>query len=127
MADFTILFPKQDAALLQHAYDAITKLNLWEWLREFTPHPNEGFMLTIHPNLDMISEALKDDSHSGGSFVSTMRVMELIAKTGGWDAYLAEHTKRWPANRPVCWCRSKEGMKLGWCGVAGGGVAGCEH
>lgn len=126
MADFTILFPKQQAAELQHAYDAITQLNLWEWLRVFTPHPNEGFMFTNHPNLDMISEALQSDGHSGGSFAATMRVMEMIAKSGGWDAYLAEHVKRWPTSRPVCWCRSKEGMKIGWCSVASGGVAGCE-
>lgn len=127
MPDFTILFPAHEAGLLQHAYDAITKLNLWEWMREFTPHPNEGFLLTTHPHLTLISEALKEDGHSGGSFASTMRVMERIAKTGGWDVYLAEHTQRWPTNNPVCWCRSKQGMKLGWCGVAGGGVPGCEH
>ena len=126
MSDFTILFPKDEAVVLQRAYDAITQLNLWEWLRDFTPHPNEGFLLTAHPNLDLISEALKDDGHSGGSFATMMRVMELIAKTGGWDAYLEMHKKRWPSNRPVCWCRSKQGMKIGWCSVASGGVPGCE-
>lgn len=127
MTDFTILFPKDQATQLQHVYDAITKLNLWEWLREFTPHPSEGFLLTHHPNLDLISEELKDDRHSRGSFASTMRTMELIAKTGGWDAYLGEHLHRWPSNRPVCFCRSKQGMKLGWCSVAGWGVPGCEY
>ena len=126
MANFTILFPKHEAAQLQHAYDAITKLNLWEWLREFKPHPSEGFLFTHHPNLDLILEVLKEDSHSGGSFASTMRIMELIAKTGGWDAYLGDHVRRWPSNRPVCWCRSKQGMQLGWCGVASYGVPPCE-
>lgn len=126
MTDFTILYPKDQAAQLQHAYDAVTKLNLWEWFRTFAPHPNEGFLFTQHPNLDLISEALKEDRHSGGSFADTMRIMQLIAKTGGWDAYIVAHEKRWPEKRPVCFCRFNRGMKLGWCGVASGGVPPCE-
>ena len=34
---------------------------------------------------------------------------------------------KWPPNRPVCFCRSEKGRTLGWCGVAGFGVPGCEH
>lgn len=127
MPDFACNYTPHSCDMLNDAYDAVTRLDLWDWLRDFTPHPNEGFMLTRHPNLDRIAEAMAFKTHSGSSWAWTMRTLSDIAKAGGWDAYKAMIVARWPASRPVCPCRSKQGMTLGWCGVAGFGVPGCEH
>ena len=127
MSDFECLYPAEDCAMLRDAYDTITKLELWDWMRTFTPHPNEGFLLTNHPNLTEITRTLTYTGHSGASWATTMRTMESIAKAGGWDAYKTAAAARWPASYPVCPCRAKRGMTIGWCGVAGFGVPGCEH
>jgi hypothetical protein len=87
MPDFECLYPAEDCVMLRDAYDAITKLNLWDWLRSFTPHPNEGFLLTNCVELLEITHAMTYKGHSGASWATTMRVMESIAKAGGWDAY----------------------------------------
>lgn len=126
MPDFDSLYSKHDCDMLQDAYDAISKCELWDWMRDFTPG-NEGFMLTQHPNLSMISENMKYAGHSGTSYAWTMRTMQGIAKAGGWDAYRAIAVSRWPKDYPVCRCRKARGMTIGWCGVAGGGVPGCDH
>jgi hypothetical protein len=127
MPDFECLFDTNSCVMLRDAYDAITRLDLWGWMHTFTPHSNEGFMLTTHPQLDRISMEMKYLGHSGASWGLTMRTMEAIAKSGGWDAYKAAAIARWPASRPVCECRAEKGMSIGWCGVAGFGVPGCEH
>jgi hypothetical protein len=127
MPQFEVLFPANECEMYNDAYDTLTRCDLWDWLREFKPHANEGFLLSNHPNLEIIRNEMKFKGHSGGSFASTMRMMELIVKMGGWDVYLEAHKKRWPVDRPVCFCRSTRGMSLGWCGVAGGGVPGCEY
>jgi hypothetical protein len=127
MPDFTILYDTHESNMLQVAFDAITKHSLWQWLAEFTPHANEGFMYTSHPNLDLLAKEMEPSSHSGASWASTMRTMQTIARSGGWEAYVKSVESKWPPERPVCFCRSKAGRKLGWCGVAGFGVPGCEH
>ena len=127
MSQFELMYSEHDAEMLNDAYDAITKCNLWDWFREFEPHANEGFMFTSHPNLDILHSNLKYTGHSGASFAMTMRVMQLVARSGRWDGYLQAYKDKWPKERPVCSCRSARGLKLGWCGVAGGGVPGCEH
>lgn len=40
--------------------------------------------------------------------------------------YINKHHKE-PYIPRACPCRSRRGYKHGWCGVAGGGVPGCEH
>jgi hypothetical protein len=128
MPQFELIFLPSECEMYKDAYDTLTKCDLWDWLREFKPHANEGFMFASHPNLNKIIAALKEpDRVSGASFASDMRIMQLVATLGGWDAYLEAHKKKWPENRPVCFCRSKQGLSLGWCGVAGGGVPGCEY
>ena len=127
MPDFTTLYPAHESMMLQSTYDAITTCGLWDWMRTFTPHANEGFLLTAHPNLNRIEEVGTYHGHSGASWAWTMRIMEAIAKQGGWDAYEANLASKWPKDRPVCACRSVQGLKIGWCGVAGFGVPGCEH
>lgn len=127
MPDFDSIFSKHESEMLQDAYDAISQCELWDWMRTFTPHANEGFMFTQDPNLSRISETMKYTDHSGTSWGWTMRTMEMIAKKGGWEAYKESIAGKWPKDRPVCYCRAQKGLKIGWCGVAGFGVPGCEH
>lgn len=56
-------------------------------------------------------------ANTGGAmiFEDPMPIMRERQNTGG------------AMPRRVCMCRSREGFTEGWCGVAGGGVPGCEH
>jgi len=90
--DFSVLldkgFSESDIKYLQDAYDAITRLNLWKELSEFTPNKDEGFMFTSDPLLTKINSEMKLlGGHSGSSYGWTMRSMEFIAKYG-WKAYI---------------------------------------
>ena len=105
--------------MLQDAYDAISQCELWDWMRTYTPHPNEGFMFDHHPNLVLILNAMKYRAHSGESWAHTMRAMQDIARAGGWEAYVSRNVP--------CPCRLAKGFRRGWCGVAGGGVPACDH
>jgi hypothetical protein len=87
---FEDIYETHEVMMLLDAHAAITECNLWEWLRTYTPHANEGFMFAVHPNLDAINLAMRYEGHSGSSYGWTMRVMESIAKHG-WD----EHVRRY--------------------------------
>ena len=78
-----------DAKMLKNMYDAITDLNLWNWLENFTPEKDKGFMWSSSPEIGHIGHHPKVDSdgHSGASFAWTMRHMEVIAKKGWIDYY----------------------------------------
>jgi hypothetical protein len=120
--DFNKLYEPYEVEMLQDAYDTITRLDLWDWLRDFNPHPNEGFMFSTSIELATIRTSLRI-GHSGTSFAWTMHTMRHIAKYG-WE----EHTKTMIEKRKECCpCRRAKGKLVGWCGVAGGGVPGCEH
>ena len=71
----------------QSAHQAISRCELWNWLRNFEPEDGKGFMFTTGvPQLERLREELaKDpvnDGHSGSSYSITMRNMEYIAKNG---------------------------------------------
>lgn len=121
--NFNDIYTDFEAEMLKDAFDAITQCNLWEWLKTFQPHPNEGFMFSYHPCLTMIGSAMKYSGHSGSSHAWTMRIMEDIAKRG-WEKHRESTISR---SKGACPCRQKKGYSVGWCGVAGGGVPACEH
>ena len=62
--------------------DTITKLELWEWLRNYSPDKGKGFMWSSDKNIKKISNALPQNNHSGATFAYAMRQMEFIAKNG---------------------------------------------
>lgn len=107
-----------DKIMLKDAYDVITQLELWDWLKSVDVE-NTGFMFSRLAEVENISNHLTYQGHSGASFGMTMRTMQQIARDG-WDSY---EKKVYYATCP-CY-RAKR--KIGWCGVAGGGVPGCEH
>ena len=109
-----------DKEMFSDAYDTVSSLNLWDWLRDPTNPGDGGFMFSASNEITQITNAMKFTGHSGSSFGFTMRVMEKIAKKG-WENYVKE-VNYWSA----CSCHRKDG-KPGWCGVASGGVPGCEY
>lgn len=127
MPDFECLFDAASCVMLTDAYQAVTKCDLWDWLRGYVPGETTGFMWATGPELDRINHAMEYAGHSGASYGWTMRTLYAIALANGWDSYKARAIACWPKSCPVCPCRAEKGMTIGWCGVAGGGVPGCEH
>ena len=72
--------------LLKSAHNAISLCELWNWMRNYEPPPNKGFMWSKTPELDRINQQLWKDpinmNHSGSSYGFVMREMEYIAKNG---------------------------------------------
>ena len=69
------------------AHQAISRCELWNWLKNYEPDDDKGFMFTTGvPQLERLrNELAKDpvnDGHSGSSYAVTMRNMEYIAKNG---------------------------------------------
>ena len=62
--------------------DTITKLELWDWLCNYSPDKGKGFMWSSDKNITKISNALPQNNHSGATFAYAMRQMEFIAKNG---------------------------------------------
>jgi len=71
---------------LKNMFDAITKLDLWEWLKNFEMNPNVGFQFDDTPEITLISDETASDGHSGSSFGWCMVNMWNIA-TLGWSKY----------------------------------------
>ena len=82
----THMLQDMEMRMLQDMDAAITKSNMWHWLKTYDPPPAKGFMFDNHPNIKLISSNLQYDGHSGGSFAWTMRNMQYIAKHG-WGDY----------------------------------------
>jgi hypothetical protein len=119
-----------EATVLQDAYDAVTKANMWEYLRLPTTPGKDGFMFNADIELSAITASMTYTGHSGASYAWTMRQMEAIAKLG-WAGYAAKvRAEREAGAAPAslaCPCRREKGYTTGWCGVAGGGVPACDH
>lgn len=123
---YSEIFGNLEADMLLDADTVLMEMDLWRWLGEIKHSEDRKFIIDPDENLKKILAAMKT-SHSGSSFGWTMHVMKKIVDRGGWENYKAVETAKWPAERPVCMCRSNKGKKLGWCGVAGRGIPGCEH
>ncbi len=170
--DFSLASPFE-REMLEDAFQAVTKADAWELLKDPAIPGDDGFMFTQNPSVEEISKFMKYEGHSGASYGVTMRAMEFIAKEG-WDAYMRsliisnlKYTKfeKMPLEKlmqlqtilaapvpvpvpvpvalteakpreeeycsqrssPPCGCRAAKGYTYGWCGVAGGGVPGCDH
>jgi hypothetical protein len=74
--------PQGQRLMYSTAFDAITQLELWPFMRNFT---GESFMFSSAPEIRRISDRIEQlgySGHSGASFGCTMRAMEYIAKNG---------------------------------------------
>ena len=76
-----------EADMLKDVYDAVSELNMWENMRNFS---EESFMFSRSAWLSQVQGKMKlIDSHSGSSYGICMRIIESIAKIG-WDTYVYE-------------------------------------
>ena len=50
--------------------------DLCDWLKNFEPDKDKGFMFTQHENINIISQAVANDGHSGASFAICMRAVK---------------------------------------------------
>lgn len=71
---------------LRNMFEAITKLDLWEWLKNFKMNPSMGFQYDDAPEIALISLETASDGHSSSSFGWCMINMWNIAKLG-WSNY----------------------------------------
>ena len=71
--------------------NAVTKHNLWEWMRDEDPPADQGYSWWRHHNLRKIDsdDAVNNDGHSGCSFACSMRGVQFIAKHG-YEAWASE-------------------------------------
>ena len=69
--------------MLKTAYDAITQLELWDWITD--EEPEAGFMFSNDPNIRRIYNKIEElgySSHSGSSFAMTIRQIQFLARYG---------------------------------------------
>ena len=78
----------------EKTHQAITNLDVWDFIRSFTPDNHGGFMYSRNSVLEAISAETDrlGAGHSGASFGITMRSMEMIAKEG-WQKYVLNSIK----------------------------------
>ena len=78
---FTAINSTFEADLLNDAYQAITKANAWDFVRDFDA--DGGFMFSSDPKLTAIQKHMAClDDHSGASYGIIMRNMQYIARNG---------------------------------------------
>jgi hypothetical protein len=75
------------------AYNIISELYLWNWLRLYKP-PNNSFLFCNHQNLIEIEDKLfkSGDIHSGASFNVLMQNMKYIS-LHGFDMWKEQQLK----------------------------------
>ena len=94
MTNFNFIQDSSDRVMYQTAYDAITQLELWDFVTNF--NEENGFMFSSSPNIGRIIskiEQLGYGEHSGASFGCTMRVMQTIGKYG-MEHYMNSYSLR---------------------------------
>lgn len=75
---------------LTNAYNAVTRLNVWEFFDKNVPRG--GYFRWDHETLNKIGSELDSDGHSGMSFALTMRWMEKIRKKG-WENTIVDYKR----------------------------------
>jgi hypothetical protein len=74
--------PENERSMYTTAYNAITQLELWDYMRNFN---EESFMFSSAKEVSKIYEKIGElgyGGHSGASFGFIMRQMQQIAKNG---------------------------------------------
>ena len=84
MTDFNFISNAHTRNMVSNGHAAVSQLELWSWLKNYSPDEGDGFMFSDHPNVIRILEKMESlpnpPGHSGGSFAETMRYLEHIAK-----------------------------------------------
>lgn len=87
--NYSELFDKNDAEMLEDMDYTITKLNLWDWMKTYEHEEGKGFMFSSDPNIELINKTMIYGGYSGSSYWWTMRIMEKVAKQG-WEDFRYE-------------------------------------
>jgi hypothetical protein len=98
MQDFTFIKDTHSRNLVINGHHAVSRCEAWDFLKNFTPNNNEGFMFTNHPKVyeigNMMESCPHPPGHSGCSFAWTMRQLESIAKDG-YEGYKNSWIRRY--------------------------------
>ena len=88
--DFSFVKDKLSRETLDLTYQAVTNTSSWDFLREYSPPKDQGFMFASHPQLSKIVWECEKlgCGHSGASWGLALRTMDAIAKKG-WDNYIS--------------------------------------
>jgi len=81
--NFSYVKDDYERKVLEETFEIISNIDgAWEFLKDFEPLHNKGFMFSSHPMLNKIFQASEErgHGHSGASWALTMRIMESIAK-----------------------------------------------
>lgn len=71
--------------MVASAYRTVTRLNKWEFMRNYIPDPETGFQYSIDTEFVVLRREVDNDYgnlHSGTTIGITMRYIEYIAKNG---------------------------------------------
>lgn len=76
-------YPESERPMLQSAYNVITTMEKWSFLKEYQPPQDKGFMWDDNETVLEIMNKINDDYsyHSGSSLAYVMRIMQAIAKS----------------------------------------------
>ena len=88
-------FIKDDTTkeILVDSYNAITKLNLWEWMRTEEPPAECGYMFWDHSNMQKLYSQPGVNQFSGAVMGYGMRNMQYIAQNG-WSDFVKQWNKQ---------------------------------
>jgi hypothetical protein len=88
--DFSFIADTTSRNLFINGCHAVSRCEAWDFLKNYTPNPDEGFMFTQHPIISQIGKMMENcpypPGHSGFSFGWTMRQLKAFAKNG-YDDY----------------------------------------
>lgn len=81
---FDFIDCKGEREMLKNAYNTITKLNKWDFIRNYIPNEKKGFTFDNNSQIVEIMNVINDNYtlHSGCSLGCTMRVMHKISLYG---------------------------------------------
>lgn len=94
--DFSFLPDDFTKRSLEDAWDAVTKLDLWNFFKNERPPENKGYMFWDAPELVQLHPIL-NVSHSNASFGCTLRIIQNIA-IKGWNKWVDDEVN---SNKPV--------------------------
>lgn len=81
-------YSEHEREMYLSAYETITRLEGWEFLKQYSPPENTGFSSDQHPEILRIENEINiasNNNHSGCSMACTMRVMHEIAKNNQYQ------------------------------------------
>ena len=83
--NFEFILSENNRHILESAYNTITRLEKWDYLREYVISENTGYMFAAEDSINELMDQINSDyqfGHSGCSMALTMRTMDFIAKNG---------------------------------------------